>query len=326
MDFWDITKLLVRRWQIALPMLALSAVITAVTVSQVKPDYVATAYVQLVPPNAGQREPGAITPDQQNQWIGQGLQTLGNAAIVQVMDQTVVDEFKRNGYSDTFTVTMGQSTPLITFEVTGASKAQAKETADALVTKFTDSVTKLQKDNGVSNKAIMITSSRLDAGGNVKKSTSKVKRALVAVAAAGLLLTAGATIGFDAWMRRRRKNAAGPVEDAEDTASTSPILASGQARGGAHVGGSARGGAPVRPGGTIVKSGDRPLVGADQHGLTVEYQRPATAGAPVDGKPELRKPAADETAIIVPDAESTVVIPLAAMPPRPASAKRGKNH
>src|SRR4051812_6830276 len=83
LDFWDITKLLVRRWQIALPMLLLSVIITAVTMSQVKPDYVSTAYVQLVSPNAGNHEPGAVTPDQQNQWIGLGLSTLGNAAIVQ---------------------------------------------------------------------------------------------------------------------------------------------------------------------------------------------------------------------------------------------------
>ena len=52
MDFWDITKLLVRRWMVAVPLLLLSAGITGVTVSQVKPDYVATAYVQLVPPAA----------------------------------------------------------------------------------------------------------------------------------------------------------------------------------------------------------------------------------------------------------------------------------
>ncbi|MFG2036661.1 hypothetical protein [Dactylosporangium sp. NPDC048998] len=303
MDFWDITKLLVRRWRIALPLLLLSVAITAVTMSQVKPDYVATAYVQLVPPNAGQSQPGAISPDQQNQWIGQGLQTLGNAAIVQVQDQTVVDEFKRLHYSDTFTVTMGQSTPLITFEVTGNSKAQAKDTVDALVTKYTDSVKRLQNENGVTKKEIMITANRLDAGGNVKKSTSKVKRALVAVAAAGLLLTAGTTIAVDAWLRRRKKGGK-PGAEAEDTATTTPI----QARAGT-----------VAPG----KHVDRglPIVtGADQHGLTVEYQRPGATPGPMGERIERR---ADETAIIVPDAESTVVIPLAAMPPRPASAKRG---
>ncbi|GAA3277845.1 hypothetical protein Dvina_07525 [Dactylosporangium vinaceum] len=322
MDFWDITKLLVRRWQIALPMLLLSVIITAVTMSQVKPDYVATAYVQLVSPNAGNREPGAITPDQQNQWIGLGLQTLGNAAIVQVMDQTVADEFKKNGYAETYTVTMGESTPLVTFEVTGSSKAQAKETTDALVTKFTDSVEKLQKDNGVSNKAIMITGTRLDAGGNVKKSSSKVKRALVAVAAAGLLLTAGTTIGVDAWLRRRRKPGEPLLDDAaDDTAATAPLTAQ---RGMDRRPGTAAGAVNA---GTIHRS--VPVVtGADSHGLTVEYQRPAT-GATAGGKdtkPGERKPSGDETAIIMPDAESTVVIPLAAMPPRPASAKRGKNH
>jgi capsular polysaccharide biosynthesis protein len=299
LDFWDITKLLVRQWRIALPLLALSAVLTVVTVSQVKPDYIAIAYVQLVPPSSGSTEPGAITADQQNQWIGQGLQTLGNAAIVQTMDQTVIDEFKTLGFSQTFTVTMGQSTPLVTVEVTGKSKAQAKETADALVAKFTGSVEQLQKANGVAKPSVMITAKRLDAGGNVKKSTSKIKRALVAVTAAGILLSAGATIAIDAWLRRR-KNILKANAEAEDTAATSPI----HARVGA--GRSTERHVPI-------------ITGADQHGLTVEYQRPG----PGD-KTERR---GDETAIIVPmsDAESTVVIPLAAMPPRPATAKRGKS-
>jgi capsular polysaccharide biosynthesis protein len=339
LDFWDITKLLVRRWQIALPMLLLSVIITAVTMSQVKPDYVSTAYVQLVSPNAGNHEPGAVTPDQQNQWIGLGLSTLGNAAIVQVMDQTVADEFKRNGFAETYTVTMGESTPLVTFEVTGSSKAQAKETTDALVTKFTDSVEALQKANGVSNKAIMITGTRLDAGGNVKKSSSKVKRALVAVAAAGLLLTAGATIGADAWLRRRQSGEP-LLDEADEGAATSPLVTQPihQPMSQQHNQPHNQPPSGRRPGtvagtvntGTIHKSGERPtpvVTGADSHGLTVEYQRPAGVSASVkDNKPGERKPSSDETAIIMPDAESTVVIPLAAMPPRPASAKRGKNN
>ena len=78
---------------------------------------------------------------------------------------------------------------ILDFERQRWKYAGAKETADALVAKFTGSVEQLQKANGVAKPSVMITAKRLDAGGNVKKSTSKIKRALVAVTAAGLLRT-----------------------------------------------------------------------------------------------------------------------------------------
>jgi hypothetical protein len=50
----------------------------------------------------------------------------------------------------------------------------------------------------------------------VVKSSSKVKRALVAVLGAGLLMTAGVTVGLDAWLRRRKRR----QEEAGDAAGT----------------------------------------------------------------------------------------------------------
>ncbi|GAA2364652.1 hypothetical protein GCM10010170_062700 [Dactylosporangium salmoneum] len=318
MDFWDITKLLVRRWQIALPMLLLSAVITGVTVSQVKPDYVGTAYVQLVPPAPAKNttpEQQLTSADQRNPWLSQGLQTLGNAAIVQALDQTVVDEFKRTGYADTYTVTMGQNSPLVTFEITGTSARQARDTAEKLVTIFTDSVARLQTSLGVGESSL-ITVKRLDLGANVKKSTSKVKRALVAVAAAGILLTAGITIGGDAWLRRRNNRRRNEEDEGYESSSTTAPLPAQPV--------SARAGTPVRSGGSVGGGGMRdghqvPVVAgaaagqaAADAGLTVQYQRPANW--------ETRDREVEKTA----DADSTVIIPLSAMPPKP-TAKRGQS-
>jgi capsular polysaccharide biosynthesis protein len=206
-DFWDITKLLARRWMIVLPLLALSAGLVVAAMSRVQPDYVGTAYVQLVPPVSGQTKPGGATADQRNPWIGLGLQTIGNAAIVTVTDVSFADQLHANGFSDSYTVTMAQSSPLITFEVVGKSPEQARRTAEQLIDRFDKSVGDLQTSYGVS-KTDSITSRRLDIGTNVKKSTSKVKRALVAVAGAGLLLTIATTVGVDAWLRRRQRRQA----------------------------------------------------------------------------------------------------------------------
>ncbi|WP_432835861.1 hypothetical protein [Dactylosporangium sp. CA-092794] len=322
MDFWDITKLLVRRWQVALPLLLLSAVITGVTVSQVKPDFVGTAYVQLVPPAPAKNttpEQQLTTADQRNPWLAQGLQTLGNAAIVQALDLSVVEEFKRTGYADTYTVTMGSNSPLVTFEITGSSAAQARDTAEKLVKIFTDSVAKLQTSLGVTD-ANLITVKRLDLGANVKKSTSKVKRALVAVAAAGILLTAGATIGTDAWLRRRNARRRRPFDDdGGESSATAPLPPPISARAGGSA--SVRGASGINGIGTVTgsRSDGRqvPVVAgavagqaAGDAGLTVEYQRPTTW--------DNREPEKS------PDADSTVIIPLSAMPPKP-TAKRGKS-
>ena len=204
MDFWDITKLLARRWMVVLPLLVVAVALTALTVSNVKPDYTATAYVQLVPPVTGATQPGQPTADQSNPWLGLGVQTLGNAGIVTVTDPGVADQLHAAGYSDSYTLTMDESSPLITFEVVGQSPEQAKRTTEQLIDRFDRSVATLQATYGVPQ-GFSIVTHRLDASTSVKKSTGKVKRALVAAGGAQLLLIIAAAVGIDAWLRRRHR-------------------------------------------------------------------------------------------------------------------------
>jgi hypothetical protein len=202
-DFWDITKLLVRRWMVAVPLLLIAATFAALTVTRVKPDYIATAYVQLVPPVLGEPQPGQATADQSNPWLGLGVQTLGNAAIVTVTDPGVTEQLHAAGYSDSYTLTMADSSPLITFEVVGHSPAQATQTTEQLISRFNRSVAALQTTYGVPQPDAIVTH-RLDGGTSVKQSDGKVKRALIAAAGAGLLVIIAATVGIDAWLRRRQ--------------------------------------------------------------------------------------------------------------------------
>jgi capsular polysaccharide biosynthesis protein len=202
-DFWDITKLLARRWMVMLPLLLVASALTALFVGRVKPDYVATSYVQLVPPVMGAPQPGQATADQANPWLGLGVDTLGNAAIVTVTDLAFTNQLHAAGYSDSYTVTMAESSPLITFEVIGNSPEQARQTTAQLIDRFNKSVADLQATYSVPRADTIITH-RLDVGTNVKKSTGKVKRALIAAAGAVLLVVIGGTVGIDAWLRRRR--------------------------------------------------------------------------------------------------------------------------
>jgi hypothetical protein len=223
LDIWDLGRLLRRRWRIAVPILLVALVMTAFVFTQVKPNYVATAYVQLVPPVPTQTAPGSDqTPDLHNPWLSQDLRTLGNAALVSVQDLGYVQSLKDQGFSDAFTATMGDSTPLVTFEVTGKSAAQVEGTATQLVSRYSGSVSSLQTSYGATL-ADEITARRLDAGTNITISSSNKKRAVVAVLAAGVLLSVAVTVAADAWLRRRRQRAtelANGTELADETEPT----------------------------------------------------------------------------------------------------------
>ena len=215
MDFWDLTKLLRRRWRISVPMLLLTAVLTVLTFTLVKPNYVATAYVELVPPLPPAVLAGQPAQLSRNPWMNQNLTVLGNAALVAaVQNFTYIDTLRATGYSDKFTAVLSGNAPLATFTVTAKGRQQASDTANHLVDRFDSSARALQTSYGVT-KADLITSARLDDGTNVKASRSTLKRALIVVAGVGLLLTAAVTIGCDAWLRRRAR-----VRDAETEAAT----------------------------------------------------------------------------------------------------------
>jgi capsular polysaccharide biosynthesis protein len=202
-DFWDLGKLLARRWRICLPLLLLTITATALIHTKAKPDYQATAYIQLVSPTPVAVPAGQPTPNQRNPWLYQDLKTIGNAALISVQDTSYLQHLKDAGYTDTFTATMSDTTPLITFQVTAKSAHQATSTANQLITRYNQSLQTLQTTYGVVP-VDLITSRRLDNGTNTTISTANAKRALIAVTTAGLLLTIALTIATDTWQRRRK--------------------------------------------------------------------------------------------------------------------------
>jgi uncharacterized membrane protein YgcG len=211
-DFWDLTKLLFRRWYFALPALVLTAVASVVTLVTVQPNYIATASIQLVPPVTAPNEPGMATLDQRNPWVALGLDALATAATVSLTDGSIVETLDTGGYTDSFTPTMSSSSPLLKLEVTGTTQDQALRTADFLAKRYDQAVKDLQAGYNVAPGDFIVTK-RIDNTtiNSLKQSDSKVKRALVAVAGAGLLITIAWTIGMDTLLRRRSRRRVGGV-------------------------------------------------------------------------------------------------------------------
>src|SRR5262249_48600081 len=160
----------------------------------VKPDYVYTAYIAIVPPAHVEVSAGDPAPVERNPWMTQDLTTIGNAALITVQDSAYARSLKAAGLSEKYQAVIDNSNPLVTLTITGSTRKQATDTADRLVGEFDESLNALQSTYGVVA-ADLITARRLDGGDNLSVSNSDVKRTLILVAGLGILVTAGMTLG-----------------------------------------------------------------------------------------------------------------------------------
>lgn len=208
MDLWDLTKLLFRRWYFAVPVLLLTVVVSLYFQANVKPDYIATSYVAVIPPaptpNNGNGTADGSAQKARNPWIDLGIDTLGTATIHTIEDKSVLESLTRAGFSTSFTITRDDYAPIYSIAVTGSSVAQATGSVRRLVALFDDTVTSLQQSYGAPSDRLF-TTRRLDLGDNVTVSNTKRKRALIAIVGAGVLFAAGTTIAVDAILRRRMR-------------------------------------------------------------------------------------------------------------------------
>jgi predicted kinase len=223
LDFWDLTVLIFRRWKIALPLLLLSISGTVFVALTAKPDYTMTAYVQFIPAKIAATDNPA-SASLRNPWNQLGMNTLGQAVIYTTQDQGFIDSLKAAHHTTNFTLTMTYPNPIITVEVVGTTPGDTRVTSNLILARLRAAAESLQRGSGVGD-ADIIAAQRLDQGQNLVPSTSKVKRAIMAVAAAGLILTAGGTVGLDAILRRRarkRAEAEAAAADGDGSPATTP--------------------------------------------------------------------------------------------------------
>jgi hypothetical protein len=223
LDFWDLTVVIFRRWKISLPLLLLAVGATAYVAVIAKPDYTMTSYVQVIPTKLAPTD-NPTSAAMRNPWNQLGLATIAQAAIYTTQDKGFLESLKSAKHSENFTLTMESPNPIVTVQVVAQTPADARETTDLVVGRFRGSVESLQKQAGVQDQDIIPTQ-RLDQGQNVETSGGKVKRALAAVAAAGLLMVAGGTLAFDALARRRsrRRHEREQAKSAQEAAEQEPV-------------------------------------------------------------------------------------------------------
>jgi hypothetical protein len=208
-DFWDLTKVLVRRWYLALPGLGLTAVAALGMLATVQPKYIATSYVQVAPPVARPTQPGEPSLEQRNPWMGLGPDTLADTAMLTVQQPAVLESLVAAGFSAVFTATLSEDSPLVTFEVTAGTREQATASTNEIIRRFSASVLDLQVEVYGVTEQDLATVERIDIGNNITESNSNVIRAAVAVTGIGLLLTFALAIGVDALVSRRARRRSG---------------------------------------------------------------------------------------------------------------------
>jgi hypothetical protein len=212
-DLWDLTKLLLRRWYFAVPMLLVSVVMVIGAATTVNPDYSAKGYLQMIPP-PGSREPENpnARPRPRNPWLDLGYEALGTAALLKVTDKAGLERLVKAGLSDDVTVVMSEDSPLFEIEAIGSSPEQATATVQEIIKRLNENVAESQRVWGVYPEDT-ITTYTVDDGRNVEVVTTKMKRILIVAAGLGVLLTAATTIGLDALLRRRGRRTDFPDSD-----------------------------------------------------------------------------------------------------------------
>jgi hypothetical protein len=216
-DLWDLTRLLLRRWYFAVPMLLASVAMVVLAAQTVSPDYKAKGYMQLIPaPSSGKIPDPKAKPRPVNPWLDLGYAALGNAAALTVTDSTALERLAAAGYSDSVTVVLNERTPLFEIEAVGNSKDQATGTVREIIKLLQTDISAKQKQYGTVTEDT-ISTLVINDGSSPEQDAGKVKRVLIVAAGLGLLSTTAATIALDYWLRRRSLRRAGEAEDPDDT-------------------------------------------------------------------------------------------------------------
>ncbi|GGN33399.1 hypothetical protein FHR83_001642 [Actinoplanes campanulatus] len=222
MDLWDLTRLLLRRWYFAVPMLLASVAVVAGAAQTVAPDYKAMGYMQLIPaPSTGKAPNPNAKPRPANPWLDLGYAALGNAAALTVTNTTTLEKLAAEGYSDSITVVLNERTPLFEIEVVGDSREQASGTVQKIIKLLQDDIEAKQKQYGTLAEDT-ISTLVINDGSAPEVDSGTRKRVLIVAAGLGVLLTTASTIALDYWLRRRasrRDGSSGTPADAEPTPS-----------------------------------------------------------------------------------------------------------
>jgi capsular polysaccharide biosynthesis protein len=225
MDLWDLAKVLLRRWVVAVPLLVLTVGATVWTAVTIEPDYSAVGNMTLLPPTVEQ----PANPEEARTVNPWDTFQLAGVVLIHANSKTLKDEFEAAGFSGDWEATADERYgTVITVEVTAGSERAARDAMRQLLGIIADEVEVRQNEYDLPAYQ-RITTVIFDDVFDVTAVTGKVKRAMVVVLGIGLILTVALTVSFDALLRRRARDAGPAAETAAATHAVSgkPPVAGG---------------------------------------------------------------------------------------------------
>jgi hypothetical protein len=290
-DLWDLTKMMFRRWLVAVPVLLVSLGAVGWTAVSVEPDYSAKGYILLIPPRVSP-DAAARAGRTLNPWTQLGGSELARAAAIKVGAQRVAEDLVNAGYGG-FTVGQDGGSPGLTIEVAAEQAKYGVDTGDAFTTLV------------------------LADGTDVKQVNSKVKRAVIAVFGVGMIATVAVTAGVDALLRSRatRRRDRAPVEGqtqvSAETSRTQPIHANAFSKANGDVTLPVSVGSPASPSNGTTGSASTQAPPSVDGALSVQYQTAGQAGetAAAEANGSGQDDATSHAAPTPIDSTATIVLP-----------------
>jgi hypothetical protein len=204
MDIWDVLKLMVRRWYVALPMVLLTVSGAVWTLATVEPHHTSDGHVMLLPPSV---TVASADGEQQviNPWTPE---TLRAAVVTRLGNYALRDQLAAEGYAASWEAnTDSQFFSVIAIQTTSSSPGDAQATLMRLL-HIVDIEIEQQQQPFTLPPGARITSLRLDNGENLEIARGNQARALVVVVGIGGILTLMATVSIDVLMRARARRRA----------------------------------------------------------------------------------------------------------------------
>lgn len=225
MDFGSALRILLRRWIIVLLGMVVTGGAVFYLSTTAPPRYQATGrMLLLLPADArGTEEPGSPFL-----YLPNGLSVLAQIVSVAPDSKDFHRDLMDQGLSSAYDIGVDPSSPTITVSVTGEDPDNVIATRDALVRGLQAELLQVQEEEGTPERQTAHT--RVYA---VEETPTQVAgnrtRSMLAVAAAGGLLTLVAVFGIDRLLEIRKGRARRAVsrEEADTPRDTSPLEAAG---------------------------------------------------------------------------------------------------
>jgi hypothetical protein len=208
MDLLTIIAIVVRRWYVFFPIVALTGIGLLLITPQLRPEYQASGSLLLVgPKKVTQVVQGKPTQIGVNPLLGSGqpLMTTSATLASDASSLAVREGIKESGAVLDYTVAVDSHAPIITVVDRATKPSAAIAAVDTLLARMSTRLATLQQEVGAPSSEL-VDSKILDGPIDTTVLSSSKNRTVILLAFAGLLVATSATFTVDGIITSRRRS------------------------------------------------------------------------------------------------------------------------